>query len=240
MTDFILSDLHVPYQDPKALGVVLKMIQYFRPNNVIMNGDMLDCVQLSRFNREPLPPSSLKSHVEELGGIIRQFQKYSNVIYIEGNHEQRVQKYINSEAPELHGLISIESMIYDQLNDKIEYVRTTPGESMMRWNDDLLIGHFNRAAKNTTYTVKLLVEKYMTNVVQAHTHRLGEYAIRGYDKTLRGWECGCLCDLDPDYVACPNWMQGFLMYTRNGDSWNMEIVHIEDGRALFRGKVYKA
>ena len=111
---------------------------------------------------------------------------------------------------------------------------------MRTWHNDLLIGHFNKAAKNTTYTVKLLVEKYMANVVQAHTHRLGEYAIRGYDKTLRGWECGCLCDLDPDYVAKPNWQQGFLVYTRNGDGWNMEIVHIEDGCALFRGKVYKA
>ena len=249
MTDFIISDLHVPYQDPKALSVVLKMVQYFRPNNVIMDGDMLDCVQLSRFNRAPLPPSSLKAHVEELGGIIRQIQKYSNVIYIEGNHEQRVQKYINSDAPELYGLISIESLIHDQLEDEITYVRTTPGESMMPWNDDLLIGHFNKASQETCYTVKLLVGKYMTNVVQAHTHRLGEYAKRGYDKILRGWECGCLCDLDPSYIAKPNWQQGFLVYTPHyhkncyygvPDMWNMEIVHIEDGRALFRGKVYKA
>jgi UDP-2,3-diacylglucosamine pyrophosphatase LpxH len=240
MTDFIISDLHVPYQDQKALSVALKMIQYFRPNNVIMNGDMLDCVQLSRFNKEPLEPSSLAKHVEELCQIIRKIQRYSNVIYVEGNHEQRVQKYINDRAPELHGLISIERLFDGYLRKSMEYVRTTPGESMMTWNDDLLIGHFNKAAKNTCYTVKLLVEKYMTNVVQAHTHRLGEYAIRGYDKTLRGWECGCLCDLDPDYVAKPNWQQGFLVYTRNGDGWNMEIVHIEDGRALFRGKVYKA
>ena len=95
MTDFIISDLHVPYQDPAATSVMLKMVQYFRPNNVIMNGDMLDCVQLSRFNRAPLEPSSLKAHLGELGEIIQKIQRYSNVIYIEGNHEQRVQKYIN-------------------------------------------------------------------------------------------------------------------------------------------------
>ena len=240
MTDFIISDVHVPYQDPKAVGVMLKMLRYFRPNNVIINGDALDCVQLSRFSRDPMEPESFKAHLVELCNIIRQIQKYSNVVYIEGNHEARVQKYINDRAPELHGIVSIEGLLARRLADPIEYVRTTPGESMRTWNDDLLIGHFGKAAKNTCYTVKLLVEKYMTNVVQAHTHRLGEYAIRGYHDTLRGWECGCLCDLDPSYVAKPNWQQGFLVYTGNQDRWNMEIVHIEDGEAMFRGKVYKA
>ena len=110
---------------------------------------------------------------------------------------------------------------------------------MRTWNDDLLIGHFGKAMKNTCYTVKNLVEKYMTNVVQAHVHRLGEYAITGYNGILRGWESGCLCDLAPSYIAHPNWQQGFLVYTGNADQWNMEIAHIHEGECMFRGKVYK-
>lgn len=239
MNDFIISDLHVPFQDPRALEVMLKLQRYFKPKTVIMNGDMLDCVQLSRFSKEPQEPESFKAQLVDLCDIIRKIQQYSKVIYIEGNHEARLGKYINDNAPELHGLISIESLLERHLSKKIEYVRTTPGESMMTHNRDLLVGHFCKAAKNTCYTVKLLVEKYMTNVVQAHTHRLGEYAIRGYNSTLRGWECGCLCDLNPDYVAVPNWQQGFLMYSRNQGNWNMEVVHIEDGVAMFRGKIYK-
>jgi len=239
MTDFVISDLHVPFHDPAALAVMLKMQQHFRPKNVIMNGDMLDCVQLSRFSKEPQEPASFKAQVEELCDIIKKVQRYSNVIYIEGNHEARVGKYINDNAPELLGLVSIEGLINNNLETPIEYVRTTPGESMLEW-DNLLIGHFNKAAKNTGYTVKLLVEKYMTSVVQAHTHRLGEYAIRGYYGTLRGWECGCLCDINPSYVAVPNWQQGFLVYTGDKDAWNMEIAHINDGACMFRGKTYKA
>ncbi|MHC1576733.1 MAG: hypothetical protein ACXQTE_05205 [Methanosarcinaceae archaeon] len=241
MTDFIISDLHVPFQDPEALKLMLKMQQHFRPTNVIMDGDMLDAIQLSKFSKDPQEPESFKANVVELCIILRKMQKYSNLIYIEGNHEARLQRYINDRAPDLAGLISIEGLIKSHLGDTIEYIRTTPGESMMTWGaeDDLLIGHFAKVSKHTCYTVKLLVEKYMTNVVQAHTHRLGQYALRGYDHTFRGFESGCLCNLDPDYVAKPNWQQGFLVYSSVQGRWNIESVTIHDGAANFRGKIWK-
>lgn len=238
MTDFIISDLHVPFQDPVATEGMLQMVRHYRPARVVMNGDMLDCTQLSRFSRDPDEPESFKANIVELAIIIRKIMKYSKVVYVEGNHEARVQKYINDNAPALHGLVSIEGLLQNHLPG-LEYIRTTPGESMYEMGDNLLVGHFGKAAKNTCYTVKLLVEKYMTNVVQAHTHRLGEYAIRGYNGILRGWECGCLCDLDPEYVAKPNWQQGFLVRTGTDEDWNMEIVHIDERGPTFRGKTYK-
>lgn len=242
MTDFIIGDLHVPYHDLEALDVLKKMIRYHKPKNIIMNGDMLDCATLSRFSKEPPEPEAFKDQLIELCGILSEFQKYSKLYYIEGNHEARLNRYINDNAPELYGLISYEQLLQTYLKKKVTYIRTTPGESMMTWgkDDDLLIGHFNRVSKNTCYTVKMLVEKYMTNVVQAHVHRLGQYALRGYGQSYRGFESGCLCDLNPSYVACPNWQQGFLVYSAVDDFWNIENVAIQDGKALFRGKLFVA
>lgn len=239
MTDFIISDIHVPYQNDVSVGIMMKMLRNFKPKNVIINGDGIDCVQLSRFNRDPLPPASFKAHVEELSDLIYDMQRYSKVTFVEGNHEARLGKYINEHAPELHGLISMESLINDNLDTDIEYIKVTPSESMLVWHDDLMIGHFNKAAKYTCYTVKALVERFQQNVVQAHSHRLGEYAIRGQRNTIRGWESGCLCDLDPSYALLPNWMNGFLVYTRTQNDWNVEIAHIDDGKCMFRGKRYK-
>ena len=242
MTDFIISDLHVPFHDPQAMGVMMKMLRYYKPKNVVMNGDMLDCVSLSRFSKEPQEPEAFKAQLVELCGYINQIQRISKVTYIEGNHEARMGKYINDNAPELSGLLSMESLLARYLKKKITYIRTTPGESMITWgaNDDILIGHFQKASKHTCYTVKLLVERFMTNVVQAHTHRLGQYAIRGYGYTYRGFEGGCLCDLNPSYTMCPNWQQGFLVYSEAAGMWNMESVSIHEGKALFRGKVFEA
>ena len=241
MPDFIISDMHVPFHDPKAVGVMMKMLKYYKPQNVVMNGDMLDCFTLSRFSKEPQEPEAFKRQLVELCGYITQIQRTSNVIMIEGNHEARLSRYINDNAPDLAGLLSMESLLARYLKKKISYVRTTPGQSMTTWgdNNNLLIGHFAKAAKNCCYTVKMLVEEYQTNIVQAHTHRLGQYAIRGYGHTLRGFENGCLCDLNPEYTLCPNWQQGFLIYTHSQGMWNMESVTIHEGRALFRGKVFK-
>ena len=240
MTDFIISDLHVPYQDPEALSVMMKMLKHYKPKNVVMNGDMLDCVSLSRFSKEPQQPEAFKAQLVELCGYITQIQRISKVTYIEGNHEARLGKYINDNAPELAGILDMESLIARYLKKRITYVRTTPGQSMTLWGDnkDLMIGHFNKASKNTCYTAKLLVEQYQTNIVQAHTHRLGEYAITGQRGTLHGWEGGCLCSLNPTYMLLPNWQQGFLVRTEVGDRWNVEIAHIDNGECVFRGKLF--
>ena len=240
MTDFIISDAHIPYQDHGAMNIVMKMIAQFRPGNVVMNGDMLDCSSLSRFNKAPPEPEAFKNEVEELCEFITDVQNYSNVVYIEGNHESRLGKVINDKMPELYGMLDRQSIINDGLDTPIEYVSVVPSESMLEWNNELLIGHFRIARKYTCYTAKALVERFQTNIIQGHSHRLGEYSIRAWGRNLRGFEGGCLCDINPEYVLHPNWQQGFLVYTDTGGSWNIEIAHINGGKCMFRGNVYKA
>ena len=238
-TSFIISDVHYPFHNESAIKVMLNMVQHFRPKNVIIDGDFFDCDTISRFNREPQEPGAFKKQIEGGCEIIRKIQRYSSVTIVQGNHEARLDKYINEKAPELHNIISIEGLINNELDIDIKYVKTIPSESMMTLRDDLLVGHWNAARKYTCYTAKALVERFQTNIVQAHTHRLGEYSIRTWGKTLYGWESGCLCDLSPEYVFHPNWQNGLLVYTEMDDDWNIEIVHINDDKAMFRGKVYK-
>ena len=82
----------------------------------------------------------------------------------------------------------------------------------------------------------MLVEDYKTNIVQSHTHRLGNYFTTGSDRIYQGHEAGCLCDVHPVYTHSPNWQQGFLMAY---DHFNIETVRIQDGVCLYRGKKYR-
>lgn len=238
-TTFIISDVHYPFHNPTSVDIMLKMQQHFRPKKIIIDGDFFDCATLSRFNREPQEPGAFKNQIEGGCEIIRKMQKYSSVTMVQGNHEARLDKYINDKAPELHNLLSIEGLVNNELDVDIEYIQTIPSESILALRNDLLVGHFNVSRKYTCYTAKSLVERFQTNIVQAHTHRLGEYSIRTWGKNLHGWECGCLCDLSPEYVFHPNWQNGFLVYTETNGDWGMEIVHIGDDKCVFRGKVYK-
>ena len=237
--DFIISDAHYPYEDEASMKIVMKLIKKFEPDNIIMDGDMLDCSSLSRFNKDPPEPAAFKHEVEDLCDVISDMQKYSTIWYVEGNHESRLSKTINDKMPELYGMLDMHSIINSNLDTDIEYIHCVPSESMIVWNDDLMIGHFNKVSKNCCYTVKLLIDRFQTSVVQAHTHRLGEYRFRGQKGILRGWESGCLCDLDPSYTLLPNWQNGFLIYERLGNSWHIDTVPINDDKAIYRGKVYK-
>ena len=239
VTDFIISDLHIPFQNNTAIDIMLRMHRHFRPRNVIINGDALDFPQLSHFNHNPLTQESIDSCIDQLVTITGKLQRYSSITMIEGNHEARLRKFVNDRASPLYKYINLESIINSKLEQKIEYVPAINRESMLLWDDRILIGHFNRASRHSCYTAKLLVEQYMTNIIQSHTHRGGSYCVRGYNGILRGWENFCLCNLNPSYIAHPNWENGFLVYQRIGDIWTVESVFIEGDRAMFRGRMYK-
>ena len=239
MTTQIISDIHFPYQDDKAVNIALKINQKMRPAEVIINGDMLDFPQVSRFTMDPDVHQTLERDINMSIEFIKKLQRYSSVTVIEGNHEIRLNKYILENAPELKSLVSLEAILSNNLDDDIKYIDAIGKESMYWYDDSILIGHFNRVSKNSAYTAKLLVEQYKCNIIQAHVHRLGSHYFTGYKETLVGFEMGCLCSIYPEYMAKPNWQQGFLMYNRIGSNTEIETIHIADGKALYRGKEYR-
>ena len=47
-----ISDLHVPFHDPELVNSAVRLIKKLRPHRVVLNGDVGDFFQLSRFNTE--------------------------------------------------------------------------------------------------------------------------------------------------------------------------------------------
>ena len=43
-------------------------------------------------------------------------------------------------------------------------------------------------------------------------------------------ESGCLCDLNPEYIDCPSWTQGFLYGIIDKDSFSIAPLHIIKGK----------
>ena len=237
ITKMIIGDAHYPFQDNKAINIMLKIHQHCRPEEVVLNGDMLDFAELSHFTRDKLKDKPIKESIEEACGLIKKLQRYSTVIYHVGNHEARLQKYLLSNAPEVEHLLKFDKLINNELDTPIEIVENIGRDTMAKYFDDqLLVGHFNKALKNSAYTAKALVEQYKMNIVQGHTHRLGVYYTTGAKETLIGIEGGCLCQIRPSYVNLPDWQSGLLMAR---DHQNIEMIYINEGRALYRGKVYK-
>jgi hypothetical protein len=155
----------------------------------------------------------------------------ATLIFILGNHEIRLRKYILRNAEALADLVSFEELL--RASDKWQIVGSSMVENYVIWHD-YYIGHFNRVSKFSAYTVKNIIADRGVNIIQSHVHRLGMYSQTYFDRTVYGYEMGCLCSLNPSYAVTPNWQQGFVVLERKGKTTLVKLVRIKNCK-LFGG-----
>lgn len=239
----VINDLHIPYVDSKVLRLLYEFLPKVKPDNLIINGDFLDCFALSKFDKAP---HSGKSFLEEITAgktilnDLRHFLPKTKIYYICGNHEFRLKRYLLSQAPELFDLEALSiPYLLDLKKFNVIWVDSDDDSS---WQDtyvqvgDIFVGHFNRVSKHSGATAKALVEEKGVSVLQAHVHRTGVYyKTKMNGETLVGIENGCMCDLKPSYMKNPNWQHGLTVIT-NGLA---EPIFIRDYSFAWGGREYK-
>lgn len=235
----IVSDLHIPFHDDAALDVVYSIMRDIKFDNFVVNGDLIDGWELSRFSKDPRNKVSFGDEIEVASSILKEFSNLTNgkKYFIVGNHDWRFEKYLIDEAP---GLISLPYLNLNNLLelDKYGFQEINMGKESYVDINGVLVGHFNKVSKHSAYTAKNLVEQYGKSVVQGHVHRLGVHYKTVNGKTLVGVEGGCLCRLDPLYMILPNWQQGITIMTSDGENNWIEPVHINNGVAVYGGVYY--
>lgn len=87
----ILGDLHVPFQDDKALDCVIQYAKKtYKPTTIIMDADMLDFYSLSQFDKNPGRITNIQQDLNYINDFLYQLRKdfpKANIYYLEGNHE---------------------------------------------------------------------------------------------------------------------------------------------------------
>lgn len=249
--NIVLGDWHIPYQDDKALKLVFRIVKSLKPNIITLNGDILDFYALSRFSKDPNRVLSLQEEIDTAYEYLKRLRKENpkaHIIFIDGNHEFRMEKFLSDKAPELYGLKraeddspvhSLDSLL--RFKDlKIEQVSSGLKESYYWYGNELLIGHFNRINKHSGYTAKNLLEDKHVSLIQGHTHRLGSSyrTVRVGENKYRilvAYENGCLCGLQPTYVLDPNWQQGFSVVhkKKNDNRFHIQQVPIINYACFF-------
>lgn len=94
----------------------------------------------------------------------------------------------------------------------------------------LKIIHGTIVRKYSGYTARAEMEKHDCSGISGHVHRLAIYYKRTPTRDLMWAESGCLCDLNPEYIDCPSWTQGFLYGIIDKDSFSMAPLPIIKGK----------
>lgn len=224
----ILSDIHFPYQDNKALELAINYGLENNVNAIYLNGDILDMYQASRFVKD----RRLRDLAGELE-ICRQFLKLLQdtfncpIYYKIGNHEKRYEDFLMIKAPELLG---IDDFKLEQILRFREFGVTLVKDKQMALAGKLPILHghewFGGFAPPVNPARGLFL-KAKESCLVGHHHRTSEHTEKGLSgKVTVCHSTGCLCGLEPDYAPYNNYNHGFAHVTVK-DNGDYEVKNIK-------------
>ena len=130
-------------------------------------------------------------------------------VFIEGNHEDRLRRYLWKYAKELSGLRALEFeqlMRFDELEiEDLAYMSVL----------DFLgcrIEHGYLTSASKAYPVNVsrgMAVATGSSGICGHTHRFSQYAFTDTRGTHSYIENGCTCLFNLEYAPFPNWQQAF-------------------------------
>lgn len=257
-----------PFHDASAMNVFIEAAARFQPDKIQILGDFLDLASQGRFAQEAsfaqTTQESLNTGHKFLAAI-RAVCPDAEMVIVEGNHDKRMQNFIEANALAAFGLKRaglpdswpVMSLPYllrlDELN--ITYVDAYPAAT--DWdNDNTRNIHGTKANSRGSTTAQYVFELPHLNTWAGHTHRVevtyrSVTGSRGEAVESYSANPGCLCRVDgavpsvngaigADGSAAKvveNWQQGFgLAYYNETESWPA-VYRIRNGRALIDGIV---
>lgn len=233
----LISDLHIPYHDLKALTTAIKYGKEKKVNCIFINGDLLDFYQISRFeklNRRRSVAGELEMARHFLGILNKEFPNVP-IYFLLGNHDNRLEKYLATKAPEL---LDIEEFRLEFLLQAQIYNMTVICDNTLVKVGSLNVSHGHLIIKGVFTPVNSargVFLKAKASTLISHTHRIGthtESTIAG--KPIVCYGTGCLCELSPEYDPFTgNATHGFahIIVLPNGN-FRVKNHHIIDGEIV--------
>lgn len=232
----IICDIHFPYHNVKALKAIIAEAKRRGVKRIILNGDTLDFYQLSRFNKDPRK-RSVVGEIEMVKDFLDELRNqfpHIEIIWKDGNHDERLMLYVMANAKELVGIEAITlPALLDFVRYRIEYV--TEKRPIILGKNNIIHGHeYPTPMIGPVNAARGLFLRAKTNAACGHYHQVSEHS----EPNLKGelvacWSIGCACELRPLYMPLNKWAHGCAFQrTRPSGDFEFDNKKIIDGRFL--------
>lgn len=244
-----VPDMHVPFHSGPAVDlfafVAERVSKLYRTTlgdpELILLGDYLDCLEVSKHRHDP--ELSMKFSVEVNRGIEMRVRLDSLAGWLKksitlGNHENRVRNYIIDHAPAMDGLIP---SIGDMLAMPANGWNVVPYGDVYKFGDLHVVHDLDTAGK---FAHERSAAQMGGSTLIGHTHRIamscsGNYAHGPSTAAMVGW-LG-----DPEYARYikrplrAQWRHGFgLLYRDVSGHTHVVPVPMTGGRCVVGGTIY--
>lgn len=159
----LIPDCHIPYHDKKAWALLLKAARAFKPDIIVTLGDFVDFYAVSSHSKNPDRVRDLKWEVDEALTCLDELDSLGahEKIYISGNHEDRLERFLQDKAPELFSIVKIPKIL--ELDER--------GWRYVPYKDDIKLGKLymtHDTGKAGKYAHYQALDAYQGNVVIGH------------------------------------------------------------------------
>ena len=233
----LISDLHIPYHNISAITAALDYGKENKVNTIIINGDLMDFYQMSRFEKDPRKRSA-KFEFDSTKAflvILRDTFPNAQIYWIKGNHDVRYEHWLMAKAPE----------VFDDPYYKLEERLRLNEQRIHLINDKTIVkagklnihhGHlFFRGFIAPVNSARGLYMKAKESTICGHVHKVHEHSETNLSgELITCWTTGCLAELSPDYSPfANNYAHGFAHIKVNADrNYSVKNFRIINGKIL--------
>lgn len=237
----VVSDVHVPYNDHAACDAVGELMQELKPDGLVINGDYLDLIEVSKHASASVAQLEGLRIVETFNAGNAQLDKWlkaggptcTDNHYIDGNHEDRLRRWMGAGdnavwlgddatniGARLHlkdrGFVYHEG--YPEAYVKLGHLLITHG----RWCN--------------IYAARTHMDRYGHAILIGHVHTPQMFYGSALNKQKAGYALGHLADENSKamgYAPKPNaWCKGFGVVQVEADK-TFHVTQIQFARGAF-------
>lgn len=260
-----------PFHDEQAIDVALQIIEAENPDQTVVMGDIIDLAQQSRWAQEAGFARTTQPAIDRTTLLAAQIRSATDgkIIFIEGNHDKRMQGFVETNAlaafglrrgnlPESWPVMSLPNLL--RLDEFDVIYRDAYPTSHWWVNDALRCEHGTKSNSKGSTASQYANETPHLSRAHGHTHRLEVQSKTTYDRlgAIRSMALnpGCLCRVDgavpsvngavtttgAPAVSYENWQQGLIVirYKEGTEFFVDGLVQIHEGLAVHQGQEFAA
>lgn len=220
---------------------MLEAASYVGVEELVLLGDYADFYAVSRHPKDPRVKvllteevASVNDGLDELDRLFPQAKK----VFLEGNHEIRLETYLCQKAPELFGVTEAQLLFQIPQRPLWTYIGFGRGQKYQVLGSDLFAFHRPKGPNPKAH-----LERTGVSSIYGDIHKIE----RGHMVTLDNRQLVCSCpgwlgDVSSrvfDYMArTPQWQLGFSLVYASDSEFHMEQVEIKNKKCIVQGKVF--
>lgn len=223
----VFGDCHFPYQNNEGIYKAIEYGLHKQVNTIILNGDMVDMYQFSRFTKDGRKPHveyELEMYYEFLTNLRSTFQN-ALIVWKFGNHEDRWDTYLKNQAPLLYMVATDGLEDYLPLSE-LNIIVVKDKRRIVAGDLNILHGHEFGGGVGNVNPARTMSLKAKANTLVNHFHRSSshkEVDVNG--NVSRYYSLGAMCARQ-EYMPYGNQDCSFgYIVVINGIAWvqNREV-----------------